>query len=59
MIFESLGTGKSLDLVIFYFLTIWITLIYFMLSLSNPGRIEDQQEKFFLNQRFERLNIEL
>ena len=44
---------------LFYFSTFSVIYLYFIISLSDPGHVPNKQEKFFINQRFYRLEQEL
>ena len=44
---------------LFYFSTFSVIFLYFIISLSDPGNVLDKKEKFFINQRFYRLEQEL
>mmetsp|Transcript_10293 Transcript_10293/g.15722 ORF Transcript_10293/g.15722 Transcript_10293/m.15722 type:complete len:111 (-) Transcript_10293:760-1092(-) len=46
-------------MAVFNVLGIYLVFLYATISNCNPGRIEDEKEKEFLNQRFGRLFQEL
>jgi len=45
--------------ILFYFSTFSVIYLYFIISLSDPGHVPNKKEKFFINQRFYRLEQEL
>ena len=44
---------------LFYFSTFSVIYLYFIISLSDPGHVPNKKEKFFINERFYRLEQEL
>jgi hypothetical protein len=62
LVMDSLENSEikfSYMCALFYFSTFSVIFLYFIISLSDPGNVLDKKEKFFINQRFYRLEQEL
>ena len=62
LVMDSLENSEikfSYMCALFYFSTFSVIFLYFIISLSDPGHVPDKKEKFFINQRFYRLEQEL
>ena len=51
--------SENLHVFIFNFGLLYLSWLYLVISVCNPGRIESKREKQYLNERFSRLQTEL